>query len=171
MISPAYVRLMARYNGWQNAQVAGFIAPMDKAALTLDRGAFCKSILGTLNHILWADSMWMSRFSDSIPAPRPVSSMQQTTALTTDAAAWQAGRQAMDQSIAEWAEDLDQATLEGDLEWYSAVSKSTLRKPMAACVVHFFNHQTHHRGQVHAMITTTGSEAPVSDLVFMPEDA
>jgi len=59
----------------------------------------------------------------------------------------------------------------GNLTWYSGAADREVTKPMALCVAHFFNHQTHHRGQLHAMLTADGMEAPVSDLFLMPEGA
>lgn len=169
MITPAYVRQMSRYNAWQNKQIAGFLDPMDQADLTLDRGAFCKSILGTLNHLLWGDTMWMSRFTDAVAAPAPISTMEESTAITATGDEWWSKRQQMDATIQGWASSVDADALARDLTWYSGVSQATFTKPLADCTVHLFNHQTHHRGQVHAMITATGSKAPVSDIVFMPE--
>ena len=60
--------------------------------------------------------------------------------------------------------------LKGQLSWYSGMTQRELRKPLDMCVMHLFNHQTHHRGQVHAMMTDAGLKAPVTDIVFMPED-
>ena len=169
MITPTYVRKMARYNIWQNSQISGFLDVMDEAEVTRDRGAFFGSILGTLNHILWGDGMWMSRWYD--PVEKPAQPITDTTGMTADLAAWRTARMEMDQHIDNWAQGLDETRLVGDLTWYSGATGQEQSMPLALCITHFFNHQTHHRGQVHAMLTAAGSKAPVSDLVFMPEDA
>ena len=82
---------------------------------------------------------------------------------------WLAERFACDGRIRKWANGVRQIDLQGDLNWYSGAMKRDFSKPMALCVTHFLNHQTHHRGQVHAMLTAAGQTAPVSDLPFMPE--
>jgi len=62
MITGAYAREMARYNNWENNQLATFLQGLSPAELTQQRGAFFGSILGTANHLLWGDWIWMSRF-------------------------------------------------------------------------------------------------------------
>ena len=64
MISPAYVRLMAEYNAEMNRRLYGAAARLTDAERKADRGAFWKSIHGTLTHILWGDTQWMSRFDN-----------------------------------------------------------------------------------------------------------
>lgn len=76
----------------------------------------------------------------------------------------------MDGAIRMWADTLRTLDLKGQLKWYSGVMKQEMEKPLDLCVVQLFNHQTHHRGQVHAMMTAAGLKAPVSDVPFMPED-
>jgi len=71
MIDARYVLTMARYNAWQNRQIIEIVKTMDKEALTLDRGVFFGSISRTLNHLLWADTLWMSRLCSDVPAPEP----------------------------------------------------------------------------------------------------
>jgi uncharacterized damage-inducible protein DinB len=136
--------------------------------LTEDHGAFFGSILGTLNHILWADRMWLSRFADEA---RPKGGIAESTTLTPTGAAWSAGRFTTDGRISAWAEEVHSFGLTGDLTWYSGASGAEVTRPVAACVIHMFNHQTHHRGQVHVMLTRAGRPAPVTDIAFMPEVA
>ena len=59
----------------------------------------------------------------------------------------------------------------GPLTWFSGLKQAEVTMPMALCVTHFFNHQTHHRGQIHAMLTAAGVETGGTDVAFMPEDA
>ncbi|TMV08767.1 damage-inducible protein DinB [Ruegeria sediminis] len=167
MISAEYARQMARYNRWQNSQLAGFLAELPVDELTRDRGAFFGSILGTANHLLWGDTMWMSRFDGG---DAPAGGISDSTGFCPDLPAWQEARTAVDARIGRWAENLTDAELQGDLTWYSGAAGREVSKPLAMLVVHMFNHQTHHRGQIHKMLTESGSSAPVSDLFFMPED-
>ena len=166
LITPDYVVTFARYNAWQNKQMKAALEGLSDAALREDRGAFFGSLLATANHILWGDWIWMSRF-DGRPGP----GMDGRAGLTLfpTLATWSADRFRMDGRISLWANRLDTVDLTGDLTWYSGSSGREVTKPLALLVVHFFNHQTHHRGQVHAMLTATGSKAPVSDLFLMPE--
>jgi len=168
MIEPAYVQTMARYNAWQNAQLTELLEGQPAEVLTKDRGAFFGSIFATLNHILWGDLMWLNRFDDSFD--KPGVGPEKHKELTPTFPVWTAERFKTDGKMTAWAESLRSIDLKGDLEWYSGMTKATLKKPLAACITHLFNHQTHHRGQVHAMMTAAGLEAPVSDLAFMPED-
>ncbi len=164
MISIDYVATMAHYNAWQNRQLIDVLDRMDDAALHADRGAFFGSILGTLNHIAWADHMWMSRLAGWA---RPAVSISDSPRLHPTRAAWKADRQRTDGRLVHWAEDLRPARLRGDLTW-TASSGEERTRPIALCVVHMFNHQTHHRGQVHAMLTAAGHDPGPTDLPFAP---
>ncbi|WP_136441305.1 DinB family protein [Pacificoceanicola onchidii] len=166
MITPEYCVTMARYNGWQNRQLKSCFDALDTGALTKERGAFFGSILGTANHLLWGDRMWLNRFGvgEAPDTPPP------GTDMTDGSDAWAVDRFRTDAALLKWAEGLQAIDLTGPLTWYSALSDSTLEKPLGLCIMHMFNHQTHHRGQIHAMLTAAGSDAPVSDIVFMPEE-
>lgn len=168
MIDAGYVRTMARYNAWQNRQLTQMLSGVEDAVLRADRGAFFGSIMETLNHILWGDTIWMSRFTDAVAAPSKPASQHRE--FTPTFAVWSAERFRMDGAIQHWAEHVKSVDLKGPLRWYSGMTERELERPLGLCVTHFFNHQTHHRGQVHAMMTAAGLEAPVSDLVFQPED-
>ncbi|EAQ26388.1 DinB family protein [Roseovarius sp. 217] len=169
LLAADHVRLMARYNAWQNAQIMRAVDGVSRTVLTEDHGAFFGSILGTLNHVLWADRLWLHRFGAKVAAPE--GRMAESTTLTPTGAAWGAERFATDGALRLWARGLHSLDLTGDLTWFSAVKGVEVSRPRAMCVTHFFNHQTHHRGQVHAMLTRAGLPAPVTDLVFMPEEA
>jgi uncharacterized damage-inducible protein DinB len=166
MISPDYCVMMARYNAWQNKQMKAALEALDHEQLTQNHGAFFGSILNTANHILWADMVWMSRFSDVL---RPEGGFDESTKLTPTIAAWGAERFRMDAKILHWAENLRAIDLVGDLQWYGKLLNADMCKPIAQCVAHFFNHQTHHRGQIHGMVTNAGGQGWTSDLFLMPE--
>lgn len=165
MIEPGYVQTMARYNAWQNGQLIDMLDGMTQADAEQDRGAFFGSILGTLNHLLWGDQIWMSRFDPRLTAPETPG--PDSPKLTPTLAVWGAERFAMDGKITAWAERLRAIDLKGDLTWTSGMTGKTVTLPLAVCITHMFNHQTHHRGQVHAMMTAMDLKAPVSDLAFM----
>ena len=168
MLTADYVALMARYNAWQNAQITRVLDGVSLKVLTEDHGAHFASILGTLNHILWADRMWLHRFK--VEDTPPEGGIKESTTLTPTGPAWSAERFTTDGRIKAWANRVHSIDLTGDLTFYSGALGAEITTPMAACVAHFFNHQTHHRGQVHAMLTRAGLPAPVTDIPFMPED-
>ncbi|AZQ69711.1 damage-inducible protein DinB [Silicimonas algicola] len=157
---------MARYNRWQNRSLYGAAEGLSDAARREDRGAFFGSIHGTLSHLLWGDTTWMSRFDGWEKPDVPHTDSPRWIADWADLAA---RRAEADGRILDWAEGLDAERLAGDLTWYSGISKSEMKRPMALCVVHFFNHQTHHRGQVHAMLTAAGARPDDTDLFIMPD--
>lgn len=168
MIDQDYVRVMAQYNSWQNKQLMPVLKAMDQKDLAQDRGAFFGSILATANHLLWGDMMWMSRFDASITAPAV--NAAQSTQMHPNIDAWGAERVRMDGLIQSWADGVTAENLIGDLTYFSGTAGREITAPLASSIVHFFNHQTHHRGQIHAMLTAAGQKAPVSDLILMPED-
>lgn len=174
MITPAYACEMSRYNRWQNKQLIGFLSALSEGELAQERGAFFGSILGTANHLLWGDWIWMSRFDggegpESNPR-RPGAGLHESAYLCANLSEWLPLRDTVDTRIETWVNQLDAQVLTGPLTWYSAAKEDDITKPYAHCVMHFFNHQTHHRGQIHKMLTETGSAAPVSDLAFLPEE-
>ncbi|MEM9552168.1 MAG: DinB family protein [Pseudomonadota bacterium] len=168
MIDRGYCVTMARYNAWQNAQIDEALVDWSPEDLTRNRGAFFGSMLGTLNHLLWGDVIWMSRFDGG---PAPDGGIPDSPDRHTTLAGWRDERYATDARIRTWANALDDTALQSDLTWFSGALNKEVRRPRALCITHMFNHQTHHRGQVHAMLTAAGSAAPVSDLFVMPEEA
>ena len=158
--------MMARYNRWQNNGIRDVVGKMDEADLTQDRGAFFGSIFRTLNHLLWGDQLWLMRLGVGDGPSVDADKHDQLTATITD---WDRLRFRTDGQIMEWAGGLNSIDLTGDLNFHSALFNKTLTRPMGLCVTHFFNHQTHHRGQVHAMLTAAGQTLPDTDLTLMPE--
>jgi uncharacterized damage-inducible protein DinB len=167
IVTPDYCRMMARYNAWQNEGLRRMLPEMADTALRRDRGAHFGSILATVNHILWADRVWLARLTGG---EAPGGGIAGSVGLTPTAAVWGAERFRTDGAITRWAERLDALDLVGDLVWQSALTGGEARRPVAICVVHMFNHQTHHRGQVHAMLTAAGMTPGPTDLFLMPED-
>lgn len=166
MISPDHVRLMARYNAWQNRNLYDAATTLDDVARRLDRGAFFKSIHGTLCHILWADQIWMSRLAAS---PKPAVPQSESSSMIADWTTLKNERTDFDAFIVGWADALSADALRGPLHWYSGAMKADVSMPLWVCVTHLFNHQTHHRGQAHALLTAAGACPHDTDLFMMPE--
>jgi len=166
VITPAFAQTMAAYNQWQNEAVLAATETLDQAVRDADAGLFFGSITATLNHLLWADRLWLHRFAGTA---KPVAaSIARSTTLFADWPSLAAARRLTDRSIIDWAGNLQPDWLVGDLCWYSGSLGSTVSRPRALLVVHLFNHQTHHRGQIHAALTRAGVATAATDLPFMP---
>ena len=165
MITPAYARTMASYNRWQNENLYCAADTLGEDERKRQRGAFFGSIHGTLNHLLWADRMWMSRFAGT---PRPAVGIPQSASIYESWDDLKRERATFDEFLTAWAEKLDPSWLDGDVTYYSGAAKRDLTKPAALLVAHMFNHQTHHRGQVHCMLTQAGARPGDTDLPFRP---
>lgn len=164
MIMPDHARLMARYNRWQNASLYGAADDLDGTARLADRGAFFRSIHETLSHILWADKIWLSRFDR---CEKPGCAGHETLKLWPDWRGLKHDRLEMDDIIEAWTDSFRENDLSAPLEWYSGAAGRTMSKPVWLLVTHIFNHQTHHRGQVHAMLTAAGARPEDTDLFLM----
>jgi len=168
LITPDYCRLMARYNRWQNCSLFAVADALGEAARRAERGAFFGSVHATLAHLLWADHMWMSRFAGWA---KPVAGIADSPRFIDGWEALRAAREEADAAILAWAQGLRERDVRGTLTWHSGALAREVRRPAALCLVHFFNHQTHHRGQVHALLTAAGGMPEASDLFVMPEAA
>lgn len=157
---------MARYNAWQNSSLYAAADGLTEAERRVDRGAHFGSIHATLNHLLWGDRMWMSRFSD---VPKPDGGIPTSTDLYDDWSALCAARTEMDTVISDWADGLTPEWLGGDITWFSGAANREFTMAAWLLVTHLFNHQTHHRGQVHAMLTAAGARPEDTDLFLMPQ--
>lgn len=166
MMRPAYVQRMARYNRWQNEHLYSNADRLSDAERRSDRGAFFKSIHGTLSHILWADGIWMARFEKQ---ERPHGGIKESVSLFPDWDDLKSKRAAMDAYIVMWADGLKDKSLEGNISWFSGAAQRDVTRPAWEVIAHFFNHQTHHRGQVHAMLTQAGGKSYDTDIWLMPE--
>lgn len=164
LVTTEWVRMMARYNRWQNQRMSSAMEGLSLPALTKDRGAFFGSILATANHLIWADLIWLSRLDGGAG---PGCGMPEGLDLTPTHAAWSAERFRADGRLTAWAEGVRQVELAGDLTWYSGAAGREISRPMGLIVTHVFNHQTHHRGQIHAMLTAAGVKTEDTDLFLM----
>jgi len=166
MIDRAYVQRMARYNRWQNENLYGIADRLSVGERQRERGAFFGSIQKTLNHLLWGDQIWMCRFTDM---PKPEGGIPESVALYADWERLKTERAAFDRKILDWASTVEPDWLAADQTYFSGAVGREVTKPRWVLVTHMFNHQTHHRGQVHCMLTQAGGRPSDTDLPFMPE--
>jgi len=166
MIDAAYVQRLARYNRWQNENLYAVADRLSEDERRRERGAFFGSIHGTLSHVLWGDCTWMNRFSD---VPKPAVGIAGSKTLYPHWKILKQERGAIDAKIIGWSDSVNSDWLASDYTWFSNAAQREVSKPMWMLVTHFFNHQTHHRGQVHAMLTQAGGQPGDTDLFLMPE--
>jgi uncharacterized damage-inducible protein DinB len=164
MITPAWCRMMAAYNAEMNRRLYAAAATLSEAQRRADRGAFFGSIHGTLSHLLWGDTVWMGRFAGW---EAPAIGIPGSAGLHDDWPRLSVDRAAADARIEAWAAALDPAWLQGSLAWFSGAMQREVSRPRAVLVTHFFNHQTHHRGQAHALLTASGAKTGDTDLPFI----
>lgn len=164
MITPSYVRTLAAYNSEMNRRLYEPASRLSDAQRKEDRGAFWGSLHKTLAHLLWADRAWMSRFAGW---EKPGEGLKQSVQWIDDFAALQTQRYAADARIEDWAGGVEQAWLDQDLTWFSGAAQREIRAPRGFLVTHFFNHQTHHRGQGHALLTAFGERTDDTDLFLV----
>ncbi|WP_430391411.1 DinB family protein [Dyella sp. 20L07] len=171
-----YVRKMAAYNTWMNDKVYAAAANLPAHEIVADRKAFFGSILATLNHLAVADTIWLQRFA-AHPAhyamlsafgelPKRTNLAEQ---LYGDLADLREHRRFLDGVIERWAD----AVSEGDLDQVLAYANTkgvASRRPFFYVLMHFFNHQTHHRGQVTTLLTQAGVDVGTTDLLMLIEE-
>jgi uncharacterized damage-inducible protein DinB len=164
MISTEWCRMMAAYNAEMNRRLYGAADGLDTAARQENGGAFWGSIQGTLCHVLWGDTTWMNRFDGW---EKPSVGMKQSPAMIPDWEELKARRAAADQKIEAWAAGLSAERLAAPLTWHSTIVARDVSMPLWIAVGHFFNHQTHHRGQAHALLTRAGAAPGDTDLPWV----
>ncbi len=154
--------MFAGYNAWCNARLYEAAAALTDAEYRADRGAFFKSVHGTLNHLLVGDRIWMRRFTGEGEPPPGLDAI-----LYDDFADLRAARTAEDARISGYIEGLTEADFAGTLRYRTVTRPQDIEQPLGPALDHFFNHQTHHRGQAHALLSAAiGNDAtPSFDLI------
>lgn len=173
----ADIILLADYNARMNRQLYAAAARLAPDELRADRKAFFGSLLGTMNHLVAADTIWLTRFTlhpTAFRALDPLRGMPIPTGLTQswgdDLATLAAQRMRLDAIITALAAELREDDLAQVLV-YRNTRGQAFRKPFGSLLLHFFNHQTHHRGQASTLLTQAGVDIGVTDLLAMIVDA
>jgi uncharacterized damage-inducible protein DinB len=163
MLPNDHYALMARYNRWMNKKLYAICADIPDAERRKDRGAFFKSIHGTLNHLLFGDTVWMGRFQGRDIPTKIIAE------LHADFDELHAAREVMDLRIIEWSLALTPQWLAAPFRFTSNVDRRTRTLPAWALVAQLFNHQTHHRGQLTTLISQSGLDPGITDIPWLPE--
>lgn len=153
--------MFAAYNAWANQQIYDASSTLTQDEFIRDVGAFFKSMRGTLNHLLVADRIWLKRFTGEGDAP----SSLDTTLFVDFAKLWKA-RKAEDHRLIEWIGSQSEKALAGRFTYMTVTDMRTISQRLSPALSHLFNHQTHHRGQAHTVLTVLGKEAPTLDLIY-----
>jgi uncharacterized damage-inducible protein DinB len=156
-----HYRMFGHYTVWANARLYDAASRLSTEQYRADRGAFFKSVHGTLNHLLVTDRIWMQRFTGEGDAPDRLDAILFETFDPLRAA-----REAEDRRIVDFVERLDDARIAGTIKYRRVSSPEVFEQPLAPALAHWFNHQTHHRGQVHALLTGLVGAAPELDLLY-----
>ena len=158
------VQDLAAYNQWMNTKIYDACESLTDEQRKQDMGGFFKSIHGALNHLLLGDKIWLGRFTGE---PFAVAGLDQE--LFKDFNELKQVRQQTDQQIINWVAALTEAELLSKLQYQSIVDPATRSYEMWLAITHFFNHQTHHRGQVTALLSQLGVDYGVTDLIWLPQ--
>ena len=169
----SHLQLLAHYNQWMNRKLFASAADLTGEALTMNRGAFFGSILGTLNHLAVGDTIWLNRFAqhpECSATLRPVTERPQPKALDevmfTDLPSLQAYREWLDEMIIQFTASVGDEPLASSLSYSNTKGVRSTRN-LHALLTHFFNHQTHHRGQVTTLLFQAGIDPGSTDLLAL----
>jgi uncharacterized damage-inducible protein DinB len=161
-----YFESLARYNRWANRRVYGALAELSADEIAAPRTGFFPSLLKTLNHLVVTDRIWLSRLTATPDAG--AKALDQI--ITVDFAELTAQRAALDERIISFVGDLAPGRL-GDILVYKTMAGVPHETPLNMVLAHLFNHQTHHRGQAHGMLSGTKVPPPSLDMiVFLREE-
>jgi uncharacterized damage-inducible protein DinB len=153
--------MFAAYNSWANARIYEAAGALSDEDLRRDVGAFFKSMIGTLNHLVAADRIWLKRFTGEGDAP-----ISLDATVHADFAKLRAAREAEDKRIVKWIGSLNEKAFSGRFTYMTVSDMRTVSQRLAPALDHFFNHQTHHRGQAHMILTVLGQPSLGLDLIY-----
>jgi len=163
----AHFLMFAQYNRWANERLYETVAQISDADYRADRGAFFGSLHGTLNHIVVADRIWMGRFTGEGSTHTRLDEI-----VHDDLAGLGAARRDDDERIIFYMETLSEHEIAGTFTYMPISTPGEVTQPLGPALAHFFNHQTHHRGQAHCLLTEIGGHdfAPPLDLGYFQRE-
>jgi uncharacterized damage-inducible protein DinB len=161
----AHLQRFAAYNKWANARLYEAALALGDADYRRDVGVFFKSMHGTLNHLLLTDRLWLKRLTGEGEHPNRLDAIIHEGRRDLAMA-----RAEEDERIIGYIAGLDEAALQ-ELQPYQNTSGKAFEDRRSDILVHLFNHQTHHRGQAHAILSICGRQPPPLDLLAMERGA
>ncbi|MCG8428152.1 MAG: DinB family protein [Chromatiales bacterium] len=169
-------RLFSRYNQLMNQRIHSVAAKLSEEEISKNRGAFFGSLLGTLNHTLVGDTIWLRRFSthpSSREALAPIHDWPQPASLDQilypQLDSLTEAQTAIDEMIIAWTDALPEQALSDTLS-YKNMKGISYRKNYASLISHLFFHQTHHRGQATTLLSQAGVDFGDTDMVEIISD-
>jgi uncharacterized damage-inducible protein DinB len=159
----AHFSMFAAYNRWANERLYEAAGRVRDADYRADRGAFFGSLHGTLNHLVVADRIWMRRFTGEGPVHTKLNEI-----ACDDLVSLGTARRDEDERIIFYVDTLAESDLAATFTYRPISNPVDVTQPLGPALAHFFNHQTHHRGQAHCLLTEIGGRdfAPSLDLVL-----
>lgn len=168
-----HVCLMADYNQWMNQKIYEAAGTLPEQVLHENKGAFFGSIFGTLNHIAVADTLWLQRFAPALQSHQVLSQITELpcpasldTPLCETFMPLKIRRQLLDETLSELADELSDAELSRTIRYTNSKGVES-SKNLFSLLMHVFNHQTHHRGQVTTLLSQSGVDVGITDLAFI----
>ena len=156
----AHFETFAAYNAWANMRLFEAAAALPAGAFEAERGAFFGSLSGTLNHILVADRFWLARLEGAENPDYRLDSV-----LAPGLPALRALREREDARITSYVAGLGEADFLAPMAYRNTAGQA-FSQSRAEILTHLFNHQTHHRGQAHGILSQSGVEPPPLDLIY-----
>ena len=153
--------MFAAYNQWANGRIYDAAGDLNDEEFNRNVGAFFGSMMGTLNHLLTADRIWMKRFTGEGDAPASLDAIMHRALPVLRMA-----RESEDRRIIDWVVGLSDKALSGRFTYMTVSDMRTVSQRLAPALAHVFNHQTHHRGQAHAILTILGRPSVPLDLML-----
>lgn len=153
--------MFAAYNQWANRRIYDAAATLSSDEFERDAGAFFKSLMGTFNHLLTTDRIWMHRFTGKGAAPKTLDAI-----LHRNFDPLRAAREDEDQRIVDWIDSLKESDFSGRFTYMTVTDMRTVSQRLAPALAHLFNHQAHHRGQAHTILTSMGKPSLTLDLAY-----
>jgi uncharacterized damage-inducible protein DinB len=160
-----YLRIQAHANRLSNHRLHAAMAPLSRADFHAPRTGFFPSLAQTLNHILMVDLYYVGALNGDPDLRATIDGF----APSDEVHALAARQAATDARLVGYCDALDGAALDGVVEMPR--DTHVQRDRVGHVLAHLFNHQTHHRGQAHAMLSGTAIEPPQLDEFMMPSEA
>jgi len=158
-----FLNQMNRYSRWMNGKLLAECSKLTDAQRKADRSAPFRSIHGIWNHLLLADRLWLSRFG-----LEPFTSTSLDQEIHADWDDFRASRAQTDDMVDRWLQTMTPEVLTGDLSFTRLAGGGEFTFSYQKCAIHFFNHGTHHRGQITALLEQAGGDCGVTDLLVCP---
>jgi uncharacterized damage-inducible protein DinB len=170
----ANYQFLAKYNRWFNGRLFDACEQLPDADRRLDRGAFFGSISASLNHVLWADRLWLGRFAaQGVDFPALGAELLELpagavhgTVIHDDWAQLRRAREALDAAAETWLRDMPADFLLRNIR-YANMKGVQREHPAWQALTHLFNHQTHHRGQVTTLLSQAGVDVGLTDIIAL----